>query len=79
MGRFTRESLKHLDLLEDMILSLSLGRRLCLLSSCLLLFSGLVSADSLSDLQTKGRAAINAQLAKSTTCTAANLKVRHEW
>jgi len=32
-----------------------------------------------STLQTNGRAALNAQLAKSTTCTAATLQVRQEW
>ncbi|CAG8972084.1 hypothetical protein HYALB_00004950 [Hymenoscyphus albidus] len=38
-----------------------------------------VGGDAVSDLQTKGRTQINAQLAKSKTCTAANLQVRKEW
>lgn len=60
----------------DMI---SLYRRIVLLASLFLLFSAQVSADAVSALQHKGRAAWNAQLAKSKTCTAANLKVRKEW
>ncbi|PQE10681.1 hypothetical protein CJF30_00010660 [Rutstroemia sp. NJR-2017a BBW] len=36
-------------------------------------------ADAVGDLQTKGRAALDAQLAKSTTCTSGKLMVRKEW
>jgi hypothetical protein len=60
----------------DMI---SLYRGIVFLASLFLLFSAQVSADAVSHLQDKGRAAWNAQLAKSKTCTAANLKVRKEW
>ncbi|RDL35494.1 Di-copper centre-containing [Venustampulla echinocandica] len=56
----------------------SLYKGLCLLTSVLCL-TGEASADAVTDLQTKGRTAINAQLAKSTTCNAANLMVRKEW
>jgi tyrosinase len=41
--------------------------------------TALCAADAVSDLQTKGRAAIDAQLAKSTTCTKDKLQVRKEW
>jgi len=58
---------------------ISIFRGLCYLVSLLGLFVELAVADALSDLQTKGRTAINTQLAKSTTCTAAKLRVRHEW
>jgi tyrosinase len=58
---------------------MSLYRGILFLASLLLLFSGHASADPVSDLQNSGRAALNAQLAKSKTCTAANLKVRKEW
>ena len=57
----------------------SLLKGLCLLASVLTIFTGEVNADALGDLQTKGRPAINTQLAKSKTCTAANLVVRKEW
>ncbi|KAF2205269.1 Di-copper centre-containing protein [Delitschia confertaspora ATCC 74209] len=43
------------------------------------LFSALSAADAVGDLQTKGRAAIDAQLAKSKTCTKDKLMVRREW
>ncbi|KAK4185776.1 hypothetical protein QBC35DRAFT_555821 [Podospora australis] len=43
------------------------------------LLTGLVSGDAVKDLQDKGRAALDAQLAKSKTCTKANLQVRREW
>lgn len=52
-------------------------RRLCLTLSLLSVLVGHAFGDAVSDLQTKGRTALNAQLAKSTTCT--NPKVRHEW
>jgi predicted RNA-binding Zn-ribbon protein involved in translation (DUF1610 family) len=58
---------------------ISLYRGIVFLASLFLLFGAQVSADAVSDLQDKGRAAWNAQLAKSKTCTAANLKVRKEW
>ncbi|KAG9230340.1 hypothetical protein BJ875DRAFT_158608 [Amylocarpus encephaloides] len=57
---------------------LSLYKGIGLLAWTLSLFEG-VNADALGDLQTKGRPAISAQLAKSTTCTAAKLQVRKEW
>jgi hypothetical protein len=58
---------------------MSLYRGIVFLASIFLLFGAHVSADAVSDLQDKGRAAINAELAKSKTCTAAKLKVRKEW
>ncbi|KAF2715515.1 Di-copper centre-containing protein [Pleomassaria siparia CBS 279.74] len=39
----------------------------------------LCAADAVGDLQTKGRAALDAQLAKSKTCTKDKLQVRREW
>ncbi|KAH8887627.1 Di-copper centre-containing protein [Thozetella sp. PMI_491] len=44
-----------------------------------LLLSSLVSADVVLDLQKKGRPNVDAQLAKSTTCTKEKLQVRQEW
>jgi tyrosinase len=44
-----------------------------------LLLAGLVSGDAVLDLQNKGRPNIDAQLAKSKTCTKENLQVRREW
>lgn len=44
-----------------------------------LLLAGLASGDAVTDLQNKGRPSIDAQLAKSTTCTKDKLKVRREW
>jgi tyrosinase len=41
--------------------------------------STLCAADAVGDLQTKGRAALDAQLAKSKTCTKEKLQVRREW
>jgi tyrosinase len=41
--------------------------------------STLCAADAVTDLQTKGRAAVDAQLAKSTTCSKDKLQVRKEW
>jgi tyrosinase len=41
--------------------------------------SALCAADAVGDLQTKGRAALDAQLAKSKTCTKEKLQVRREW
>lgn len=43
------------------------------------LLSALCAADAVSDLQTKGRAAVDAEVAKSTTCTKDKLQVRREW
>lgn len=45
----------------------------------LALLSTLCAADAVSDLQKKGRAALDAQIAKSTTCTKEKLQVRREW
>ena len=44
-----------------------------------LMLLSLVAADATLDLQNKGRPNIDAQLAKSKTCTKAQLKVRKEW
>jgi tyrosinase len=44
-----------------------------------LLLAGLASGDAVLDLQNKGRPNIDAQLAKSKTCTKENLQVRREW
>jgi tyrosinase len=44
-----------------------------------LLLLSLVSADAVLDLQNKGRPSIDAQIAKSATCTKDKLKVRREW
>lgn len=41
--------------------------------------AGAVAGDAVQDLVAKGRASIEAQLAKSTTCTKATLQVRREW
>jgi tyrosinase len=57
----------------------SLFKVLCVITSFLSVFTGQVCADAVGDLQTKARTAINAQLAKSTTCTQAKLQVRKEW
>jgi len=57
----------------------SLFKVLCIVTSLLSVFIGEASADAVGDLQTKARTAINAQLAKSTTCTQAKLSVRKEW
>ncbi|KAL5411653.1 hypothetical protein PMIN06_003663 [Paraphaeosphaeria minitans] len=43
------------------------------------LLSALCAADAVSDLQAKGRAAVDAEVAKSTTCTKNMLQVRKEW
>ncbi|KAI0016289.1 hypothetical protein F4780DRAFT_696440 [Xylariomycetidae sp. FL0641] len=44
-----------------------------------LLYISAASADAVSDLWDKGKPALEAQLAKSTTCTKENLLVRQEW
>ena len=54
-------------------------RRLYALLVSVSIFSALCAADAVGDLQTKGRAAVDAQIAKSTTCTKAKLQVRKEW
>jgi tyrosinase len=43
------------------------------------LLSTLCVADAVSDLATKGRPAVDAVVAKSTTCTKDKLQVRREW
>jgi tyrosinase len=43
------------------------------------LLSTLCAADAVSDLATKGRPAVDAVIAKSTTCTKDKLQVRREW
>ncbi|KAH8157567.1 hypothetical protein CIB48_g10675 [Xylaria polymorpha] len=45
----------------------------------LLLFAATVYGDAVSDLWNKGKPALDAQLAKSKTCTKENLLVRREW
>lgn len=57
----------------------SIWRKLCTLGPWLLLFVALASADAVTDLQTKGKPALLAQLAKSTTCTKDKIVVRKEW
>jgi tyrosinase len=57
---------------------LSLRALYALLASASLL-SVLCAADAVSDLAAKGRPAIDAAIAKSKTCTTANLRVRREW
>jgi tyrosinase len=44
-----------------------------------LLLTGLVSGDAVADLEKKGRPSIDAQIAKSRTCTKDKLQVRREW
>jgi tyrosinase len=44
-----------------------------------LLFSQLVNGDAVLDLWTKGLPALEAQLAKSKTCTKDKVQVRKEW
>jgi tyrosinase len=52
---------------------------LALLAVPWLLLVSLVSGDAVGDLQTKGRPAIDAAIAKSKTCTKEKLQVRREW
>jgi tyrosinase len=54
-------------------------RGLYALLVALSLLSAFCVADAVTDLQTKGRAAVDAEVAKSTTCTKDKLKVRKEW
>lgn len=44
-----------------------------------LMLVSLVSGDAVLDLQNKGRPAIDAAIAKSTTCTKEKLQIRREW
>lgn len=45
----------------------------------LLFLAALIRGDAVSDLWDKGKPALDAQLAKSTTCTKDQLVVRREW
>lgn len=45
----------------------------------LLALAGLAAADAVSDLEAKGRPALDATMAKSTTCSKDKLQVRREW
>jgi len=64
-------------------LSSSMGgvslRGLLALLASLTVLTTLAAADAVSDLQTKGRPNVNAQLAKSKNCTSAKALVRKEW
>jgi len=56
------------------------AKRFAMLFTNLLLFLVVsVYGDAVSDLWDKGKAALDAQLAKSTTCTKDKLLVRREW
>lgn len=50
-----------------------------LLAVSWLLLAGLVCGDAVLDLQNKGRPNVDAQIAKSATCTKSKLQVRREW
>ncbi|KAK6081671.1 tyrosinase central domain protein [Seiridium cupressi] len=52
---------------------------LVLLTLQLLLLPSLANADAVLDLWTKGQPALDAQLAKSTTCSKDKLQIRKEW
>jgi tyrosinase len=54
-------------------------RALYTLLASLSLLNVLCAADAVGDLQTKGRAAIDAAIVKSATCTKDKLRVRREW
>jgi tyrosinase len=54
-------------------------RILCALLVTVSLLSVLCAADAVSDLAAKGRPAVDATIAKSTTCTKDKLQVRREW
>jgi hypothetical protein len=54
-------------------------RALYALLAFLSLLNVLCAADAVGDLQTNGRAAIDAAIAKSTTCTKDKVRVRREW
>lgn len=58
--------------------ALSLKRVFAILAS-LSLLTVLCAADAVGDLQTKGRSAVDAAIAKSTTCTKDKVRVRKEW
>ncbi|KNG48215.1 Di-copper centre-containing protein [Stemphylium lycopersici] len=53
-------------------------RTLYAIFASLSLLNVLVAADAVSDLQTKGRAAIDASIAKSSTCTKDQIRIRRE-
>jgi tyrosinase len=54
-------------------------RALCALLVAISLLCVLCAADAVSDLASKGRPAVDAAIAKSTTCTKDKLQVRREW
>jgi tyrosinase len=54
-------------------------RAFCALLVTISLLSVLCAADAVSDLGAKGRPAVDAAIAKSTTCTKDRLQVRREW
>lgn len=53
--------------------------RIALVALQLLLLSSIVDADAVLDLWTKGQPSLDAQLAKSTTCSKDKLQIRKEW
>lgn len=54
-------------------------RALFALLASLQLLSVVLAADAVSELAAKGRASVDAVVAKSTTCTKDKLRVRKEW
>lgn len=44
-----------------------------------LALASVAAADAVNDLETEGRAALDATIAQSTTCTEDQLQVRREW
>ena len=54
-------------------------RALFALLASLQLLSAVLAADAVSELAAKGRASVDAVVAKSTTCTKDKLRVRKEW
>ena len=61
------------------MVGLEFSRGLYILLIASLFLAVLCAADAVGDLQTKGRAAVDAQIAKSATCTKNKLQVRREW
>lgn len=53
--------------------------RIALVALQILLLSSIVDADAVLDLWTKGQPSLDAQLAKSTTCSKDKLQIRKEW
>ncbi|ETS85773.1 hypothetical protein PFICI_03798 [Pestalotiopsis fici W106-1] len=53
--------------------------RIAVVALQLWLLSSVVNADAVLDLWTKGQPSLDAQLAKSTTCTKEKLQIRKEW